>query len=263
MKIIATLFLCLIAVSARAQDDVYVNLNALNLLTTQRVANAPKFPVMPKRKVVKKQKAPMIAKVEAPKKVEVVKAPETKPEINIVEETYAVDEQSLLQEEFENLPIAKVAVEELPPVTPVPAVVIEPNSEPAIVPVPVASETVQKPAENKPEIASITEVVAQPKPAIDNTVAFDDALAPLSQDNKQKVDDIIATFEDIQNNKIGIIAYNIDDGVEVFKKKRQSLNRAIEVRAYLLDKGYKNFSIRVLNLKDEPQKANMVEIIEI
>ena len=59
------------------------------------------------------------------------------------------------------------------------------------------------------------------------------------------------------------MAYNYDNGEDVFRKKRQSLNRAIEIRSYLLGKGYKNFSIKVINITDDPAKGNVVEIDEL
>lgn len=64
-------------------------------------------------------------------------------------------------------------------------------------------------------------------------------------------------------NKIAIMAYNYDNGQDVFRKKRQSLNRAIEIRSYLLAKGYKNFSIKVINITDDAARGNVVEIDEI
>lgn len=64
-------------------------------------------------------------------------------------------------------------------------------------------------------------------------------------------------------NKIAIMAYNYDNGQDVFRKKRQSLNRADEIRSYLLAKGYKNFSIKVINITDDAARGNVVEIDEI
>ena len=48
-----------------------------------------------------------------------------------------------------------------------------------------------------------------------------------------------------------------------FKKKKLSLDRATEIRSLLLNKGYKNFSIKVINITDNPEKRNLVEIEEI
>ena len=92
---------------------------------------------------------------------------------------------------------------------------------------------------------------------------FADDSAELSEENKQKIDASVKSFEDAQKNKILILAYNFDDGQDVFKKKRQSLNRAIEIRSYLLNQGYKNFSIKVVNVTDDNTKRNLVEINEI
>lgn len=85
----------------------------------------------------------------------------------------------------------------------------------------------------------------------------------LTESNKEKISNIVNSFEDPKTNKIAILAYNFDNGEDVFKKKRQSLNRAIEVRSYLLGKGYKNFSIKVINITDDAAKGNIVEIDEI
>lgn len=85
----------------------------------------------------------------------------------------------------------------------------------------------------------------------------------LTESNKEKITNIVNSFDDPKTNKIAILAYNFDNGEDVFKKKRQSLNRAIEVRPYLLGKGYKNFSIKVINITDDAAKGNIVEIDEI
>lgn len=41
-----------------------------------------------------------------------------------------------------------------------------------------------------------------------------------------------------------------------------SLNRAVEIRSYLLGKGYKNFSIKVINV-NEADKNNLVTVVEL
>ena len=47
------------------------------------------------------------------------------------------------------------------------------------------------------------------------------------------------------------------------KKEKLSLDRATEIRSLLLNKGYKNFSIKVINVTDDAEKRNLVEIEEI
>ncbi len=90
--------------------------------------------------------------------------------------------------------------------------------------------------------------------------AESDALLP---EDETKIDNIIATFENPQENKIAIFSFNLDDGNDSFRKKRISLNRAIAVRSYLLNKGYKNFSIKVVNLNEANGKENSVHIEEL
>ena len=97
----------------------------------------------------------------------------------------------------------------------------------------------------------------------DRKIFFADDEAALSEANKQNIDLILQSFRALPDGKIAINSYNYDDGNDVFKKKRQSLDRAIAVRSYLLSKNYKNFSIKVVNVTDDDSKKNLVEIEEI
>ena len=94
-------------------------------------------------------------------------------------------------------------------------------------------------------------------------IIFTEGETTLSEAQKAQIDTIIKNFADAKNNKIAIYSYNLDDGVDTFRKKRQSLNRAVEVRSYLLQKGYKNFSIKVLNIDGASDKVNTVELEEL
>ncbi|MFR1031165.1 MAG: hypothetical protein ACLSE6_00910 [Alphaproteobacteria bacterium] len=85
----------------------------------------------------------------------------------------------------------------------------------------------------------------------------------ISPENADKIVSLIETFEDPRKHKIAIYAYNYDNGENTFKKKKLSLDRATEIRSLLLNKGYKNFSIKVINITDNPEKRNLVEIEEI
>lgn len=124
-----------------------------------------------------------------------------------------------------------------------------------------------KPAVEEKKVEPLVPVNAAPAPVKANSVSKQIVFASdsyeLSDANKEKVSAIVDSFEDPKVNKIAILAYNFDNGEDVFKKKRQSLNRAIEVRSYLLGKGYKNFSIKVINITDDAEKGNIVEIDEI
>ena len=94
-------------------------------------------------------------------------------------------------------------------------------------------------------------------------IRFTEGSYEISEENAQKILNLIATFENPQQNKIAIYAYNYDNGENSFKKKKLSLDRATEIRSLLLNKGYKNFSIKVINVTDNPDKGNLVEIEEI
>ena len=98
---------------------------------------------------------------------------------------------------------------------------------------------------------------------VPNQIFFAANSTSLAENDKSIIDAVISSFEDVKANKIGILSYNYDDGNDSFRKKRQSLNRAVEVRSYLLGKGYKNFSIKVVNTTDDSSKENLVEIEEI
>lgn len=100
-------------------------------------------------------------------------------------------------------------------------------------------------------------------PSGGNEIVFDDDSYELDENDKQQIDEIIASFEDAKNNKIAIYAFNLDNGEDVFRKKRLSLNRAIEVRSYLLGRGYKNFSIKVVNITEDNGKSSRVVIEEL
>lgn len=84
----------------------------------------------------------------------------------------------------------------------------------------------------------------------------------LQDADKEQLDNLITTFENPHENKIAIFAFNIDDGKDVFRKKRLALNRAIEIRSYLLSKGYKNYSIKVVNINEPEDKENKVIVEE-
>jgi len=94
-------------------------------------------------------------------------------------------------------------------------------------------------------------------------IMFDDGDYAVSPQNAEKIISLIEGFEDPHKHKIAIYAYNYDNGENSFKKKKLSLDRATEIRSLLLGKGYKNFSIKVINVTDAPEKRNLVEIEEI
>lgn len=96
-----------------------------------------------------------------------------------------------------------------------------------------------------------------------NGILFADDADELNAEQQARIDAIVGAFKNEKTNKIAIYSYNLDDGADSFRKKRTSLNRAIEVRSYLLKKGFKNFSIKVVNVGGDSKKINMVELEEI
>ena len=96
-----------------------------------------------------------------------------------------------------------------------------------------------------------------------NEIEFASGSEELSAQNQQKLDAIIAGFENPSENMIAINAYNYDDGNDVFSKKRLSLRRIVAIRSYLLNKGYKNFMPKVINITEDNGKSALVELEEI
>lgn len=145
-----------------------------------------------------------------------------------------------------------VKVVDVEPVSPVKAqpTAEEKTTEPA-------AKTEAPSADNQPQAAA---EVKKPAPG---RFAFDAEVSDLNDAQKAQLDNLVNGFENPAVNKIAILAFNLDDGVDTFKKKRLSLNRAIEIRSYLLQKGYKNFSIKVINVDAASDKVNTVEVEEL
>lgn len=153
-------------------------------------------------------------------------------------------------------PVVKTPAEEE-----VKVVDVEPSTNPVkVVDVePVASNQVAaKPQESVKSNALLIE-----QRTTDHVLKFAPDVAELTPEQQAQIDAIINSFDDAANNKIAILSYNINDGIDAFKKKRLSLNRAVEVRGYLLQQGHKNFSIKVINVEKDSGKANTVEIEEL
>lgn len=134
-----------------------------------------------------------------------------------------------------------------------------------------------------PLITPTEKVVAEPEteehqgllideeaPAVENnlsannrSIVFANGEDELNSEQMAQIDNIIGHFKDVNANKIAIYSYNLDDGVDSFRKKRISLNRAVGIRGYLIKQGYKNFSIKVININSGSDKINTVELEEI
>lgn len=104
---------------------------------------------------------------------------------------------------------------------------------------------------------------AQPAVTVSSVLTFTDDADELTPAQQQQIDAIIGGFVDASKNKIAITSYNVEGGEDVFRRKRISLNRATGVRSYLLGKGYKNYSIKIVNVAADDNRANSVEIVEL
>lgn len=279
------------AASANAQENsVYINLSALDALDAEPAAEpaAPLFPVIkaqPKKapaakirpaKAKKKTVRKPAPKVEV-KVVETVKAQPAKedkpaqiPYVDNTEEVIVVDVEPVTADKVaapaekpaaENKPAIENAEDNAPAVVPADVPAAQPVAEPAL-----AVVTQPEPETAQPETAAPESLLVNPQetlPQAGAKIVFVEGESELSDSHKAQIDGIVNTFADAANNKIAIYSYNLDDGVDSFKKKRQSLNRAVEVRSYLLQKGYKNFSIKVLNVDGSSDKINSVELEEL
>ena len=173
---------------------------------------------------------PAAALIEPAAKVEPAK---TEVSVPAAEETAKAPEKAAAVQEAENVPAAETA----------------PAAEP----------------EEKKEIKPLLPVGDKTPAAaeVGRQIFFADDSFEISPENADKIISLIETFEDPRKHKIAIYAYNYDNGENTFKKKKLSLDRATEIRSLLLNKGYKNFSIKVINITDNPEKRNLVEIEEI
>lgn len=275
------------AAAASADDSVYVNLSVLDGLgnsSAPAAVSEPLFPIVKKAPVARKAKVKK-SKPDARVSVE-VKKPEPQPQPQPQEPAADVHQQIPYVQDAEPVVVVdvepvKVAAPEVktdnPPVAePTPQVnalpenpdhITVPETAPQL-PSDTAAQPTTEPTE--PAVAAdksallIEEPTApQTNSAVNHNIVFADGVDELTAEQKQQVDAIIASFADASNHKIAIYSYNLDDGVDAFKKKRQSLNRAVAIRSYLLPKGYKNFSIKVVNVDASSGKANTVELEEL
>ncbi len=168
-----------------------------------------------------------LMKAEAPREVPVVKAQISVAESGIEEEKPAVAEDKTA----EKIPVKIEKTSSAP--------VVAKEKEPALQPlIPVAEE----------------------EPAAD-VIAFAGGVFELSAENTARLAAIADGFKRPGESKILIYAYNFNDGGNDFKNKRLSLNRAVEIRSYLMTRGYKNFGIKIVNT-DNRGKQNTVEVFE-
>ena len=132
---------------------------------------------------------------------------------------------------------------------------------------PVLPSTRIKPVGKTKEVKAVEPVLqplipTAPAPAAaEKQIVFAEKSDRLSAENLARLEEYAATLAAPGKNKIIISAYNFEDGGNSFKSKRLNLNRAVAVRSFLMTKGYKNFSIRIVNTGNRG-KRNVTEIEE-
>lgn len=287
------------ALNVRAEENVMVDLSVLDGLNTSYIApTQPLFPILPKKNrisapvkinkpalPVKMKPQPeenrLVAK-EQPKEVVISPKEEAKEEVVVVDVepiSPKVDEPA---KAIEIKPSSEVKAEIKPQVKPEDALLPQPeekveaatqeplkddtvSSEPNLVPQ--ADEQAPDVSEDtvKPALLVDEKILSEPTMAEDASavIKFAPGIDTLSPEQMSQIKAVVAGFKDTEKNKIAIYSYNQDDGVDSFKKKRISLNRAIEVRSYLIKQGYKNFSIKVVNINSGSDKTDTVELKEI
>lgn len=95
------------------------------------------------------------------------------------------------------------------------------------------------------------------------SIPFATDSSELSAEAQKKLEEVAQNLNKNGKKKISIKAYNYNDGTNAFYKKRISLNRATEIRSYLLNHGFKNFSIKIINTNTNNEYKDTVEIEEI
>lgn len=282
--------------SACAEDDVYVDLSVLNSLQAAAPA-AVVQPLFPDVKNAPAPKKPRAAKRKKAEKRQEVRLPEVKAEAKKAEDKVEMKAEAAPQPDKTETPaaetvpavdsaknnlntlrqaIAENSIRKEPVAAETPAAETAVSAEmPADASLPV--ETAVVPVENTAVVVddksgeSLSEALNNNVPAetqsepekVSNAIKFGAESSELTEADKQQIDAIMAGFEDAVNHKVAITAYNLDDGKEVFYRKKQSLDRAIAIRSYLLNKGYKNYSIKVINIPAGDERVNTVDVVEL
>lgn len=269
MRLSILTLICALAFSiiAKAEDNVIVDLSVLDGLSNNYIApSEPLFPILPKKAKVAKPIKKEIKKSKSKNEV-VAKIPDNKESVVVVDvEPVSMPNNKVETTENKDGKVNTikqaasddfVVVVDKEPVDPKPDPLVNNGENAADVDPMKENDT-----DNKSELL-VPEVSEAPVPTVNNSIKFADDIDELSAEQMVELDRIISHFKDANTNKIAIYSYNLDNGVDVFKKKRISLNRAVEVRSYLLKQGYKNFSIKVINVNSNSDKINSVELEEI
>ena len=249
--------------SGHAEENVVIDMSVLDSLgapTSAAVSSSkPLFPTV-KKKTVKPK-----AKVKKAKKAKTVKAPEVKVEAPKPE---VVAPEVKVETPKPEVVAPEVKVETPKPEVVAPEVKVEtPKSE---VVAPEAKVEAPKPEVVIPEVKTEAPkrevIISQPQAnqaSQTGIITFAPDQSDLNDAQKKIIDDTLASFQNPKVNKMSIISYSISGGENVFQNKRISLNRAVNTRSYLLEKGYKNFSIKIINIEADDDRINTVSLTEL
>ena len=264
-----------LCVTAQAQENVYVDLSVLDNLDGFVGAPAePLFPIVkpkPKKAVVKKpvQKAKVAKKAVEPMneqpKAEFQQEHQPIPYVESTEGIVVVNtEPAAVEPEMKKSEVETAVQSEKPVVTETPVEMPAKQGEKAPVNQPKAAQPVDVQPEQQ---AAQPELLVEETPAMaeptSGKIIFNAEEDEISPEQMSQIDEIVGRFKNTDKNKIAIYAYNLDNGVDTFKRKRISLNRAVNIRGYLIKQGHKNFSIKVVNVEADSDKVNTVELEEI
>lgn len=273
------------------------NKKTVSAKTRKKTVKAKKTAAAPKPEVKAEVKVETPEnKIIIPEKAVVEPAMENTAE-SLNDSPFGVAKEETVTEVTSPAPVAPVAVVEEPVVENENPPLIEPmnairelpeakveEEKALLTPVPAAESVFDQTSERTEEVSSSVAVEEEktPQPLIpadiensasagsvsglavgDNDILFAEDSDVLDEASQRKLDAIVAGFENPTVNKIAINAYNLDDGVDVFRKKRLNLYRAIAVRSYLLNKGYKNFSLKVITITEDAGKKNRVMVEEL
>ena len=266
-KLVLFFVLAFSLTSHATEDNVLIDLSVLDGLGVWYTApSKPLFPTLPKKnklvnkaKIAKKKKTTDVAKtIIKPIKEEKIVVVDVEP----IESSIDSDEKINALNIVEDKTVEEVRVVDVEP-SDTDNVVLNEEENELIESNEIFQNKVISSESSKPELLIKAEEVDGTASISNNVIVFEDGLYELSQEQISKVDNIVKSFKDPNINKIAIYSHNLDDGIDTFKKKRTSLNRAVEIRSYLIKQGYKNFSIKVINVNTASDKINTVELEEI
>jgi len=264
-SIVILSLVCILSLSrmGRASDDVYVDLSVLNVIPQDSIGfveSKPVFPIIEKEHVLKRKTVR--------DKIKPIKPEPRKPQLPATEaEDQSIEKETPILEIFapeissEENQKQQDSVSETEPKVSTKEKQVSAETEETTFITPLESKKPQtllsaKISENKIEDNSKESFV----PREIYSLAFAPDSAELSEETLRRLEHIAGRFAENNEKKLSIKAYNYDNGQDSFRKKRVSLNRATEVRSYFLSKGFRNFSIKIINTTTDNEYKDTVEI---